>query len=132
MWFWVTDSPHSTADRMEQSAHASEAEAGHASAQGDPSEAIWHGLAELDEKLYRQRNIRLLTPEARVLIHLKLNGSVPVTTAMQVAGTSYRGFYAVLERLKQAGIVATVKDSQDQRVRRLSLDPTIPITPVNR
>ena len=71
-------------------------------------------------------------PEARVLIHLKLNGSVPVTTAMQVAGTSYRGFYAVLERLKQAGIVATVKDPQDQRVRRLSLDPSIPISHVNR
>ena len=132
MWFWVTDSPHSPADRAEESAHGSEGEAGHASAHGDPSEAIWRGLAELDERLFRQRNIRLLTPEARVLIHLKLNGSVPVTTAMQVAGTSYRGFYAVLERLKQAGIVATVKDSQDQRVRRLSLDPTIPITPVNR
>jgi hypothetical protein len=132
MWFWVTDSTNNTADQVEDSTHASEAGAGHASAKADPSEAIWRGLADLDEKLFSQRNIRLLTPEARVLIHLKLNGSVPVTTAMQVAGTSYRGFYAVLERLKQAGIVATVKDPQDQRVRRLSLDPTIHITPVNR
>ena len=79
-----------------------------------------------------QRNIRLLTPEARVLIHLKLTGPVPVTTAMQVAGTSYRGFYAVVERLKQAGIVATVKDDQDQRVRRLSIDPSETMSPVNR
>ena len=54
---------------------------------------------------------------------------VSVTTAMQVAGTSYRGFYAVLERLRQAGIVDTVKDEQDQRVRRLSLHPSAPMAP---
>lgn len=95
----------------------------------DPAARVWHDLVELDEKLHRERNIRLLTPEARVLIHLKLAGPVPVTTAMQVAGTSYRGFYAVLERLKQAGIVATVKDDHDQRVRRLSLDPSAPMAP---
>jgi DNA-binding MarR family transcriptional regulator len=89
----------------------------------------WLGLLQLDQQLHEQRNIRLLTPEARVLIHLKLNGPVSVTTAMQVAGTSYRGFYAVLERLRQAGIIATVKDEQDQRVRRLSLDSSVPISP---
>ena len=132
MWIWVTDSRTNTADRTDEAAQASDAGAGRSPSQGEAADAIWRGLADLDEKLHLQRNIRLLTPEARVLIHLKLNGSVPVTTAMQVAGTSYRGFYAVLERLKQAGIVATVKDPQDQRVRRLSLDPSIPISPVNR
>ena len=95
----------------------------------DPERAIWRNLITLDDKLFNEHNIRLLTPEARVLIHLKLSGPVPVTMAQQVAGTSYRGFYAVLERLKQAGIVATVKDEQDQRVRRLSLDPSAPIQP---
>lgn len=128
MWIWVTDTQASNADPEEEPTRARGA--GRASAQVDPSEHLWRGLAELDEQLHQQRNIRLLTPEARVLIHLKLNGAVPVTTAMQVAGTSYRGFYAVLERLKQAGIVATVKDAQDQRVRRLSLDPSVPISPV--
>ncbi len=104
--------------------------AGGASDNDDPSLKIWRGLAELDERLHVQKGIRLLTPEARVLIHLKLNGSAPVTTAMQVAGTSYRGFYAVLDRLRQAGIIATVKDTEDQRVRRLSLDPSLPISPM--
>ena len=56
---------------------------------------------------------------------------ISVTTAMQVAGTSYRGFYAVLERLRQAGIIATDKDEQDQRVRRLSLHPSAPMAPAN-
>jgi len=94
---------------------------------GDES-AIWHYLLDLDSRLFEQRNIRFLTPEARVLIHLKLSGSMPVTTAMNVAGTSYRGFYAVLDRLREAGVIATVKDADDQRVRRLSLDPSLAIS----
>ena len=93
------------------------------------ADLLWQDIMELDDRLYKQRKIRLLTPEARVLIHLRLNGPVSVTTAMGVAGTSYRGFYAVLERLKQAGIIATVKDPQDQRVRKLSIDPTYPPLP---
>jgi DNA-binding MarR family transcriptional regulator len=90
---------------------------------------IWRDLLQFDERLHKQKNIRLLTPEARVLLHLKLNGPVSVTAAMQMAGTSYRGFYAVLERLKQAGIISTVKDQQDQRVRKLSIDPSAPRLP---
>jgi len=108
---------------------AGEAQDGRQSATADPAVRVWLDLLELDATLHQQRNIRLLTPEARVLIHLKLNGPVSVTTAMQVAGTSYRGFYAVLERLRQAGIVDTVKDEQDQRVRRLSLHPSAPMAP---
>lgn len=90
--------------------------------------AMWQYLLDLDSALFEQRNIRFLTPEARVLIHLKLSGSMPVTTAMNVAGTSYRGFYAVLDRLREAGVIATVKDADDQRVRRLSLDPSLAIS----
>ena len=90
-------------------------------------ERSWRSLLELDARLFEQRNVRLLTPEARVLINLKLNGTMTVTTAMQMAGVSYRGFYAVLERLKQAGLVGQAKDEEDQRVRKLSLDPSMPI-----
>ena len=91
----------------------------------------WRNLLDLDVQLFEQKNLRLLTPEARVLIHLKLNGSMPVSAAMQLAGVSYRGFYAVLERLKQAGLVGQVKDPLDQRVRNLSLDPSTPMPPDN-
>ncbi|MCB2078065.1 MAG: hypothetical protein KDE55_10250, partial [Novosphingobium sp.] len=76
---------------------------GAASPSDDPATRVWRDLLELDARLFEQRNIRFLTPEARVVIHLKLSGSMSVTTAMQVAGTSYRGFYAVLERLREAG-----------------------------
>lgn len=89
----------------------------------------WRSLLELDAQIYEKNGIRILTPEARVLIHLKLQGTLSVTTAMQLAGVSYRGFYAVLERLKQAGLVSQAKDKGDQRVRNLSLDPSVPLTP---
>lgn len=116
-------------DAAGSSAGEGEGRASGDTAKVDAAARVWRDLLELDARLHDQRNIRLLTPEARVLIHLKLNGSASVTTAIQVAGTSYRGFYAVLERLKQAGIVETVKDEQDQRVRRLSLDPSVPSLP---
>lgn len=92
-------------------------------------EESWRNLLTLDAELFQQKKVRLLTPEARVLINLKLNGSMSVTEAMKLAGVSYRGFYAVLERLKEAGLVGQVKDKQDQRVRQLSLDPSMPIPP---
>jgi len=92
----------------------------------------WRDLIDLDARLAEQKGIRLLTPEARVLLHLTSHGPVSVTSAMQVAGTSYRGFYAVLERLKQAGLVAVSKDDHDQRVRRLKLAPSVKMSTVNR
>lgn len=113
---------------------AGQENAGNADADTNAREAhlrSWRQLLELDASIFKQKQIRLLTPEARVLIYLKLTGSVSVTTAMKVAGTSYRGFYAVLERLKEAGLVAQVKDTEDQRVRKLSLDPSVPLPPGN-
>ncbi|MEZ5744259.1 MAG: MarR family winged helix-turn-helix transcriptional regulator [Sphingomonadaceae bacterium] len=105
---------------------ASGANASEAAAAGQQS---WQNLLDLDSQVFEQKGIRLLTPEARVLIHLKLNGTMTVSTAMEKAGVSYRGFYTVLERLKQAGLVGQVKDKEDQRVRQLRLDPSMPIPP---
>jgi hypothetical protein len=93
---------------------------------GDGAQS-WRNLLQLDAEIFAHRGIRMLTPEARVLINLKLNGPMSVTAAMDLAGVSYRGFYAVLDRLKQAGLVDQVKDRDDQRVRNLQLDPTTPI-----
>lgn len=86
---------------------------------------MWRDLLEFDAWMFKQRGIRILTPEARVLFFLKAAGAEPVTAVMKMSGTSYRGFYAVLERLKQAGLVAASKDDQDQRVRRLAIDPSL-------
>jgi DNA-binding MarR family transcriptional regulator len=86
---------------------------------GDPR---WKELIEFDAKLFRKKNLRLLTPEARVLLHLMMSGPVRVNEAMQVAATSYKGFYAVMERLKQAGLINISKDDKDHRVRNLDIE----------
>ncbi|MDE8651822.1 MarR family winged helix-turn-helix transcriptional regulator [Novosphingobium album (ex Liu et al. 2023)] len=119
----MTDSPFERA-KAGASASRRKADAPDPAADGESS---WRNLLALDEQIFAQRNIRILTPEARVLIHLKLSGTLSVTTAMQLAGVSYRGFYAVLERLKQAGLVSQARDDDDQRVRNLSLDPSVPL-----
>lgn len=121
--------PGNEARRLESGVAAPEADARSRAAKAEINARLWREVLDLDARMHQQRNIRLLTPEARVLIHLKVNGPASVTTAMKVAGTSYRGFYAVLERLKQAGIIAALKDDQDQRVRKLSIDPSMPTLP---
>lgn len=88
-------------------------------------------MLDLDARIYKQKGVRLLTPEARVLFYLSSVGPVSVTDAMKVAGTSYRAFYAVLGRLKEAGLVSTKKDSHDQRIRKLSVDGPIAAPPLN-
>ncbi len=95
----------------------------------ETGEQSWRNLLLLDAQVFEQRGIRLLTPEARLLINLKLSGTLTVTEAMEMAGVSYRGFYAVLERLKRAGLVGQAKDRTDQRVRNLRLEPSTPIPP---
>lgn len=110
-----------------QGEHGAAAAAGAQGAVDAEGAQSWRNLLDLDAQIFAARGIRLLTPEARVLINLKLTGTMNVTTAMELAGVSYRGFYAVLERLKQAGMVAQVKDRGDQRVRNLQLEPSTPI-----
>jgi DNA-binding MarR family transcriptional regulator len=79
-------------------------------------------MLQVDAALAERTGIRLLTPEARILFQLMTAGPMSVTTAMQVAGVSYRGFYAVLDRLKKAGLIASAKNTEDQRVRTLKVD----------
>ena len=126
----MTDAPADTAPGKPAGGSAATHSASEHSASGEAAtpringaDPRWRELLDLDDRLFRDKGLRLLTPEARVLFHLSLSGAVTVTEAMQAAGTSYRGFYTVLERLKQAGLVASTKDKQDQRVRRLNVNP---------
>ncbi len=43
---------------------------------------------------------------------------------MNQVDTSYRGFYDMIGRLTQTGLVAVVGDERDGRVRRLVLEPS--------
>jgi DNA-binding transcriptional ArsR family regulator len=96
---------------------------------GEPIETLaarrFGEMLEFDARLFEHKGLRLLTPEARVLFYLADSGPVSVTAATKVAGTSYRAFYAVLARLKDAGLVNTRKDARDQRIRKLSVDRSL-------
>jgi hypothetical protein len=82
-------------------------------------------LLEFDERLRLARGIGILSSEGRVLMHIALNGTPPVTDTMAASGTSYRGFYTVLGRLKKASLVHATVDIGDHRVRRLSIGEEI-------
>lgn len=82
-------------------------------------------LLEFDERLRTARGIGILSSEGRVLMHIALNGTPPVSDAMAASGSSYRGFYTVLSRLKKASLVMATVDNGDQRVRRLSIGEEI-------
>lgn len=102
----------------------------HSPQDANASDLCWRALLDLDAQLHSGKGVRLLTPEGRVLMSLTLAGPMPVATAMKVAGASYRGFYDVLDRLKRAGLIAKVKDSQDQRVRRISINIAVQPFPI--
>jgi DNA-binding transcriptional ArsR family regulator len=95
------------------------------------AERRFREMLEFDARIFQQKGLRLLTPEARVLFYLSGAGPVSVTEAMKVAGTSYRAFYTVLARLKDAGLVSTKKDAQDQRIRKLSVDASLSTAPLH-
>ena len=82
-------------------------------------------LLEFDERLRVARGIGILSTEGRVLMHIALKGTPPVSDTMAASGTSYRGFYTVLGRLKKASLVEATIDMGDHRVRRLSIGEEI-------
>lgn len=79
-------------------------------------------LLTFDQELRKVKGIGILTPEARVLFSIACNGAAPVGEIRAVAGTSYRGFYTVLQRLRDAELLSSAADTGDQRVRRLHID----------
>ncbi len=86
---------------------------------GDPR---WKYLIKFDAELFKKKSLSPLTPEARVLLHLMMTGPVRVNEAMQVAATSYKGFYAVMERLKAASLINISKVDNDHSVRNLDIE----------
>lgn len=79
-------------------------------------------IIDFDTKMRQQAGISILTPDARVLFWVALNGSASVSDAMGVAMTSYASFFAVLKRLKASQLINSARDETDSRVRRLHLN----------
>lgn len=77
-------------------------------------------LEELNAR-YMNRGVEVLTTEGRILLHLTVNGQSRIKELMLASGSSYRGFYLALERLRAKKLVASEVDSEDRRVRIVRL-----------
>ncbi|MBY6015788.1 MarR family winged helix-turn-helix transcriptional regulator [Qipengyuania gaetbuli] len=70
---------------------------------------------------FGQAGIQVFTVEGRIIIHLISNGESRIKELLLASGSSYRGFYLALERLKAKGIVTSELDPHDRRARRIKL-----------
>lgn len=60
-------------------------------------------------------------------LNSRLTGPMRISAAVPLTGTACRGLYAVGERLKRAGLVATMRDPHNHGARRLSIHPSAPL-----
>jgi DNA-binding MarR family transcriptional regulator len=67
-----------------------------------------------------------LKPEAKILFALGSLGDMSIKQAMLISDVSYRGFYLILERLRNNQLIEIYPDSLDRRVRRIKLLVDIP------
>lgn len=77
-------------------------------------------LSRLNQ-IYSDRGIDILTVEGRIVLHLLENDATRVKELMFASGSSYRGFYLALERLKKKRLIRSETDPDDGRVRRIRL-----------
>jgi DNA-binding MarR family transcriptional regulator len=76
-------------------------------------------ILELDQWFANTKKIKLLTAEARVLLFVLLNGVTSSTEGLSIARTSAGSYFAVLRRLKEAGLITAEVDPNDRRSKLL-------------
>ena len=76
--------------------------------------------------------IELLTIDGRIILYLMNNGPSRIKELMLATGSSYRGFYLALERLKTKQLIEATIDPEDRRARIVQLAATGPAPSVHR
>ncbi len=71
--------------------------------------------------IYTSKGVELLTIEGRILLHLLMNGQSRIKELMLASGSSYRGFYLALDRLKEKRLVHSEIDCSDRRAQIIRL-----------
>jgi hypothetical protein len=80
-------------------------------------------ILTIDNFFNEKLNSPALRPAARLLLHVAVNRSVSIKQAMLDSPLSYRAFYIMIDRLKDASLLDVTSDHEDRRVRRLVLGP---------
>lgn len=78
-------------------------------------------ILEFDRQVRKANGVPILSPEGRLLLRLALDGAMSVSAAQLEAGVSASGYFNVLRRLKAAGLVNSVPDKVDGRVKWLQV-----------
>ena len=76
-------------------------------------------LRRFDEIFLEKVGSYALTPELRIILKARENGSLSVKNAFSYSGVSYRGFYAVLTRLENANLIKRSEGRRDRRFRNI-------------
>ena len=71
---------------------------------------------------FGRSGVEVFTIEGRIIIHLLNNGSSRIKELLHASGSSYRGFYLAIERLKAKGLVTADIDPNDRRARLIRLN----------
>ncbi len=80
------------------------------------SEELQRFIADYDDL-----GINLLTVDGRILLFLQQRKQSRIKELMLASGSSYRGFYLALDRLKEKGLITSVMDPEDKRARIIQL-----------
>lgn len=82
------------------------------------------GLA-LEAHFAEQLGIPALRPEAKLILLLSQQDCLSIKQAMSMSGLSYRGFYMLVTRLVEQGLIKVDTDAHDRRVRKIRLAPDL-------
>lgn len=66
-----------------------------------------------------------LRPEAKIIFLLLKENGLGMKQAISLSGLSYRGFYLMLKRMTDQGLVVVEDDRNDRRVRRVHPAPRL-------
>lgn len=78
-------------------------------------------VLQIDDFLVEKLKGSVLRPDARLLLFIMVMQSASIKEAMLDSALSYRAFYTMLDRLKEAALIDVVTDDADRRVRKLVL-----------
>ena len=78
-------------------------------------------ILKIDNFFNKEFEAPALRPAARLLLYIMVKRSVSIKQAMLDSQLSYRAFYIMIDRLKNAAYLGVENDSADRRVRRLVL-----------
>lgn len=85
------------------------------------SENKFSDILRMDEHFSQKFGIQFLRTEAKLIFLLKEHESLSIKEAMTFLNCSYRGFYIILNKLRETGIIYISNDEGDKRVRKITL-----------